>query len=416
MATLQRKINFERFVAKRYLTAKRKQAVISLVTVISVLGVAAGVMALIIALAITNGFRNTLQRSLLGATAHVTILEKEPGQGLENYAAVTELAAKTAGVRAATPVLYGQVLFSGPMQGQGGVVKGMPKTATAEWEQLRPFVKQGKLERVHEQGDYPPLLLGAKLAQRTGMLLDSIVTVICPTGELTPMGPRPSYTKYRVVGIFETGFFDLDNGWAFSSLAETQRLTGVGDIVNAIELKVQDVQAAAAIAKTLEAGLNKQLVATPWQEQNKQILNALQMDRVVTVITISLIQLVAALNILITLTMMVMEKNRDIAILVSMGARTTQIRRIFIYQGLLIGGAGCALGLVAGYGLSYLADTYRWFQLDSEIYALSFVPFEPRWLDGVWVTLAALAVSYLATLLPARQAAKVLPAEALRYE
>jgi lipoprotein-releasing system permease protein len=410
------RVAFESFVARRYLTAKRRQAVISIITGVSILGVAAGVMALIIALSITNGFRSTLQKSLLGATAHVNIVEKEIGIGFEDWQPVARALEQLPHVNSATGVLYSQVLFSGPLQGQGGYLKGIPESATQEREELRRYVRQGSLDRLAKTDGYPPILLGAKLAQRTGMQLDSIVTVIIPNGEITPAGARPSYPRFRVVGLFESGFFDVDNTFAYATLSDVQRVTGVDNAINAIELKLDDINEAVATAAAAEKVIGNKLTATHWEEQNRGVLNALKMDRIVTIITISLIQLVAALNILISLIMMVMEKSKDIAILVAMGARWEQIRRIFIFQGLYIGAIGTVLGLILGYGLSYAAEHGRWFTLDAEIYALSYVPFEPRPIDALWVSAAALTVSFLATLYPARRATAVLPAEALRYE
>jgi lipoprotein-releasing system permease protein len=410
------RLAFESFVARRYLTAKRRQAVISVITVVSIIGVAAGVMALIIALAITNGFRSTLQRSLLGATAHVNIVEKEVGIGFEDWKPIAASLAKIPHVESATGALYTQVLFSGPQTGQGGFLKGIPDDATREREELRRFIRDGSLDRLKTTDGYPPILLGAKLAQRTGMLLDSVVTVIIPNGEITPAGARPSYPRFRVVGIFESGFFDIDNTFAYATLADIQRVTGAENAINAIELKLDDLNAAASVAAAAGPVIGNKLTASTWEEANRGVLNALKMDRIVTIITISLIQLVAALNILISLIMMVMEKSKDIAILVSMGARWEQIRRIFIFQGLYIGAIGTAIGLVLGYGISYAAESGRWFTLDAEIYALSYVPFQPRLTDAIWVSAAALTVSFLATLYPARRATAVLPAEALRYE
>ena len=410
------RLAFESFVARRYLTAKRRQAVISIITAVSIIGVAAGVMAMIIALAITNGFRITLQKSLLGATAHVNVVEKEVGIGFEDWMPIAKALEKLPHVNSASGVLYTQVLFSGPQQGQGGYLKGIPESATQEREELRRYVKQGSLDRLAKADGYPPILLGAKLAQRTGMMLDSIVTVIIPNGEITPAGARPSYPRFRVVGLFESGFYDVDNTFAYATLSDVQRVTGLENSINAIELKLDDINTAVAVASAAGKIIGGKLTASHWEEQNRSVLNALKMDRIVTIITISLIQLVAALNILISLIMMVMEKSRDIAIMVSMGARWEQIRRIFIFQGLYIGAIGTAIGLVLGYGLSYAAESGRWFTLDAEIYALSYVPFQPRPMDAIWVSAAALTVSFLATLYPARRATAVLPAEALRYE
>jgi len=410
------RLAFESFVARRYLTAKRRQAVISIITAVSIIGVAAGVMALIIALAITNGFRTTLQKSLLGATAHVNVVEKEVGIGFEEWAPVAKSLEKLPHVNSASGVLYTQVLFSGPQMGQGGYLKGIPESATQEREELRRYVKQGSLDRLKKSEGYPSILLGTKLAQRTGMLLDAIVTVIIPNCEISPGGARPCYPKFRVVGLFESGFYDVDNSFAYAALSDVQRVNGLGDSINAIELKLDDINTAVSVAAAASKVIGDKLTASHWEEQNRGVLNALKMDRIVTIITISLIQLVAAMNILISLIMMVMEKSKDIAIMVSMGARWEQIRRIFIFQGLYIGAIGTAIGLVLGYGLSYAAESGRWFTLDAEIYALSYVPFQPRPLDAIWVSAAALTVSFLATLYPARRATAVLPAEALRYE
>ena len=407
------KPGFELFVASRYLRAKRKQTMISVITVISVIGVAAGVMALIIALGVTNGFRGTLERNLLGATAHVSILEKVPGSGIEHWQDLQKKLSSLPGVNNAAPALYGYVFFTGPSQGDGGVIKGLDLAMEARRGEVAANIKQGSLSDLEKPGT---LIMGSKLAQKTGMMLGSIVQVISPQGEMTPLGPRPSYYKMRVVGIFESGFYDLDAKWAFTSMASVQKIFSLDDVVNSIELKVDNVSQAPEIAHAAEAIIGDKLAATPWQEQNKQLLGALKMDRVVTLITISLIQLVGGLNILISLVMMVMEKHRDIAILVSMGAKREQIRRIFVLQGVMIGAAGTAIGLVLGYTLSFLANHYRWIRLDEELYSLSFVPFEPHFVDGIWVMIVALLVSYVATLYPSRNAARIDPVESLRYE
>lgn len=407
---------FELFVALRYLRAKRKQAVISLITIISVLGVAAGVMALVIALAINNGFRNTLQRTLLGATAHVSILEKQPGAGIANYRELIAKVRQAPYVQSAAPTLYGSVFLQGPMQARPAVLKGIDPDAEAHRTDLLRHLRQGSIERLKNSAGPPGVILGSRLASSLGIGLRDRLTVISPQGEITPFGARPAYFQFQVAGIFESGFFELDSGWAFTTMASVQKVLAVGDVANAVELKVAPVERAQQVAESLEREVGETLAATHWMEQNRNILNALRMERVVTVITIGLIQLVAALNILISLVMMVMEKYRDIALLLSMGARREQIRRIFLYQGLLIGVTGTALGLVLGYGISLIADHYRLIQLDEQVYSLSHVPFEPRWLDGVWIAGGAILVSVLATLYPARSATRILPAEALRYE
>jgi len=407
--------NFELFVAGRYLRAKRKQAVISVITVISILGVAAGVMALVIALAINNGFRNTLQRNLLGATAHVSILEKQPGSGILDWRQIEEKLRRIPHVVEINPGLYGTVMFSGPMQSSGGVIKGIPAQGTPSQEVLL-HLKQGSFSGLARMGRDPGVILGARLAENIGMRVNDVVTIISPQGELTPYGARPAYLPFRVVGIYESGFYDLDSAWAFTSLRAAQRALSVGDVVNTIELRLDDIYKAPEVAEAADKIIPSTLSATTWMEQNRQLRNALRMERVVTVITIGLIQLVAALNIFITLVMMVMEKYKDIAILMSMGTKREQIRRIFVCQGVLIGAVGAAIGLAAGYTICFLAEKYRWVRLDEQVYSLSYVPFEPQWLDGVWIGAAAILVSLIATIYPARSATRIAPAEALRYE
>jgi lipoprotein-releasing system permease protein len=219
-----------------------------------------------------------------------------------------------------------------------------------------------------------------------------------------------------VVGLFESGFYELDANWAFASLSSVQRVLSVNDVVNSIELRVADINNAPAVAEQANRVIGPKLAATHWMDQNVRILGALRMERVVTVITIGLIQLVAALNILIALIMMVMEKHKDIAILMSMGARHQQIRRIFMLQGVLIGTVGTVIGLILGYTLSYLANHYQLLKLDEEVYSLPFVPFEPRAVDALWIAAVAIGVSFVATIYPARNATKIVPVEALRYE
>jgi lipoprotein-releasing system permease protein len=405
-------VNFSYFVANRYLRARRKEAVISVITAISVVGVAAGVMALVVSLAINNGFRSTLQRNLLGATAHVNLMTKEAGGGIPNW---RELGAKLRGIPhvvSVAPVLYGQVFLTGVGGGRGVTLKGVEPKSAGTLQNL----KEGSADHLDDTGGLPGIVLGARMAQELGMTIGAKVTVISPQGTLTPLGPRPGYSLFRVAGIFETGFNDLDENWCYTSMANLQRILSLNDVVNSIELRLDNLDLTEPVAKQAEKIAGSDYGAATWQEQNQQIMKALNMERVVTWITIGLIELIAALNILITLVMMVMEKYRDIAILISMGARRKQIRRIFVTQGLLIGLVGTFFGLVIGYTFCYYADKYRLIPLDAQVYALSFVPFEPDWRDGVWVAAAALAVSFLATLYPARNATKIAPAEVLRYE
>ncbi len=406
---------FELFIAKRYLRSHRKEKVISVITAISVIGVSAGVMALVIALAVTNGFRNTLQRNLLGAMAHINVLEKEPGPGIEDWRAMAARLRALPHVTVVAPALYEYSYLTGPLQSKGVVLKGVDIETELKISEALRRLKSGSIDRLRDPNASPPgIILGSRFVEDTGMVLKSNVALI--VDELTPVGPRPVKRPFRVTGIFETGFFDIDDNWAYASLAAVQRAYSLGDVVNQLELKVDDLNRADQIAKEVEKAVGSRYTTTTWMERNKQLFTALRTERIVTAITIGLIVLVAALNILIVLVMMVMEKYRDIAVLMSMGARKEQIRRIFMLQGVLIGVVGSAVGLAIGYTLSYFADKYRWIPLDETVYSMSFVPFEARWTDGIWIAAAAILVSFLATIYPSRNATRITPAEVLRYE
>ena len=407
----------EFFIARRYLRAKRKQAVISVITTISIVGVAAGVMALIIALAINNGFRQQLQSHLLGATAAVNLLEVERGRGIEDWPVFLEKFRGVPHVTAVAPALYGQVMISAPGgQAKGAVLKGIDPVAELKVGDLLQSVREGSLADLRDGEGRPGLIIGRQLAQELGLRLGTVVTVVSPQGELTPFGAVPSYKRFRVVAIFDSGFFDFDALWTFTTLKAAQQTLSLADVINAVEFKLDDLYRAGEVAREIEKIAGSRFSTTTWMEQNRSLLNALRMERIVTVITIGLIELVAALNILISLVMMVMEKHKDIAILTSMGMRQEQIRKIFMLQGTMIGLAGTAIGLALGYGLSFLGDHYRWIRLDSGIYGLSYVPFQPRPWDGAWIAAAALLVSFLATIYPARSATRIAPVEVLRYE
>jgi lipoprotein-releasing system permease protein len=414
--TLKKGTMFELFVARRYLSAKRKQVVISVITFISVAGVAAGVMALVIAVAIQNGFRNTLEHDLLSATAPVSILEKEPSGGIDNWEEVAQKLVRLPHVKSATPGLYEPGLLS-LVNSDAVEVKGVRIGPAAPVPELLRRLKSGSVSDIAaEKDELPGIILGARLAEDIGAVQGKQVRLLIPNGKLTPFGMEPSVTNLRVAGIFESGFYDVDLHWAYMRLEDTQKAFRVGDVVNVVELQIENIFDAAAIAKAADAVVGPKLAATTWIEQYRAQFDALKMERMVTVITIGLIQMVAALNILIALVMMVMEKHRDIAILMSMGARIQQIRRIFVYEGVLIGASGTVIGLTLGYIICHFADKYHWLKLNEQVYALSYVPFNPRWLDGLWIAAAAMAVSLIATLYPARNATRIAPAEALRYE
>ena len=409
---------FELFIASRYLRARRKEAVISVITVISVMGVTAGVMALVIALGVNNGFRSTLQRNLLGAMAHIDVQPREAGQGIENWRELSDKLRKLPHVTAVSPALYSTFFIQGPLESTGALLKGIDVDRELAISEALRHLPAGSLDRLRDPNADPPgIVLGIRLAEDTGIKVGQPIRLVSPQGgELTPFGPLPSFPKFKVVGVFESGFYDVDDHWAFTSIQAEQKMLKIPDSVNRIEINIDNLNMADKYAKEIEKVAGPQYTTTTWMEQNQQLMSALNMERIVTFITIGLIEIVAALNIFITLVMMVMEKYRDIAVLMSMGARHSQIRRIFMLQGVLIGVVGSVFGLAIGYTLCYFANKYQWIRLPQAVYALPFVPFEPRWVDGIWIAALAIAVSFLATLYPARNATRIAPAEVLRYE
>ena len=411
-------MSFEWFVALRYLRAKRKRVVISLITGLSVLGIAAGVMSLIVALAINNGFRQDLQGRLLGATAHVQ-LQRVQNDGIRDWPELLAKLSSTPGVVASAPALYGTVLASHAGRSSQMVLKGVDPHAEAKVGNLLGSIREGSaaaLDAPLEPQANPPVVIGRVMADSLGAAVGDSLLLTSPQGHLTPFGIVPRYRYYQVVGVFDSGFYDFDSTWAFTSLKAAQQLLGLDNVVSVLEFKIADIYRAPQVAEGVERTAGADFASTHWMEQNRALFSALRLERTVTVITIGLIVFVAALNILISLVMMVMEKVRDIAVLVSMGAQQRQIRRIFMFQGLLIGAAGTVLGLAGGYLFCWLGSRHHLLALDPNIYSISYVPFDVRIWDGVLVAAVAMSISFLATLYPSRSAAAVVPAEALRYE
>lgn len=429
-------MRFELFIASRYLKAKRRQAFIGVITGISILGVAAGVASLVIALAINNGFRQDLQDRLLGSTSHVNLLRVQ-SDGIKNWQPLMSRLSQQPHVVAAAPVIYEQVLISRGPRASGAVLKGVIPADERRVSDLLNSVKDGSVDALAPSASapppantspdelesvaarvaaMPPIILGKDMADNLGATVGSVVLVTSPQGELTPFGLVPKYSRFRVAGILNSGFFDYDNTWALARLSDAQRLFGLDDEVAAIEFKVDDIYQAGKIAEEIEQAAGKGFMTTNWMEQNKAIFRALKLERLVTFITIGLIVFVAALNILISLIMLVMEKTKDIAVLMSMGTRKAQIRSIFIAQGLLIGVIGTAIGLIVGYALSWVGANYHVLALAPEVYSINYVPFAPRVTDGVLVAIVAIGISFIATIYPSWSAARVLPAESLRYE
>jgi lipoprotein-releasing system permease protein len=411
-------MRFELFVAVRYLRAKRRQAVVGVITVISIAGVAAGVASLIIALAITNGMRRDLQDRLLGSMAHVQLM-RISSDGIRDWRGLTARLQQLPHIKAAAPGLYEQVLISHGARSGGALIEGVIPSQENRVSDLLTSVTLGSaapLDAAAGELTPPPIVIGYDLADTIDAKVGTTVLVTSPQGELTPLGLIPKFQRFRVAGIFHSGFYQYDSSMAFTGLADAQRLFGEPDVVSVISFKVDDLDRADQIGRTIEQAAGAGFMTTNWMEQNRPLFRALKLEQIVTFIVIGLIVCVAALNILTALTMMVMEKNRDIAVMMSFGVRPAQVRLIFLMQGLLIGFTGTIIGLIAGYALSWIGGHYRFIHLSAEVYSIDYLPFAARWSDGLIVAGVSLAVSLLATLYPSSSAARILPAEALRYE
>ena len=412
-------MRFEFFLAARYLRAKRRQAVVGVVTAISVAGVAAGVAALIIALAITNGMQRDLQDRLLGSSSHVELMRVE-ADGIRDWRPLLDRLRQLPHVTAAAPGIYEEVMVShGPRAGFAlvkGIIPTQERTVSNLLGTLTSGSAAGLEPSVSDSSGTPALVLGSDLAEQIGVQVGDQVVVTSPQGELNPVfGLVPKFQSFRVAGIFHSGFYSYDSSWAFTRLADAQRLFDEPDLLSVISFKVDNLDRAPEIGGEIEQAAGKGFMTTNWKEQNRELYRALMLEQIVTFIVIALIVIVAALNILIALTMMVMEKTRDIAVMMSFGVEPGQIRRIFLMQGLLISLVGTALGLALGYLAAWAGGHYH-LRLSAEVYSIDTLPFAPRAIHGVIVSAVSIGISILATLYPSSAAAGVLPAEALRYE
>ena len=408
-------MSFEWFVARRYLRSPHRPAVLRLITLFSMIGVAAGVATLVIALSMNSGFRETLQDRLLGVTAHISLTRPGSG-GISNYLALSEKLQQTPGVRSVTPAIYETVLLSFNGQARGVVTKGIDLAREKKSDEALQKLTSGQLDFSTDADGIDGLIVGKQLSDEWQLRPGDYVTLTSPQGRLTPFGLMPRTRRFRVAAVFESGFYDYDENWCFVSLAAAQSLAGAGDIVNVLEFRLTKPELAAQIAPLVEHAAGQGYSAATWMEENKALFRALKLEKLVTAIFIGLITFVAGLNILVVLSMTVTDKARDIAVLLSIGARRDQIRRIFLLQGLAIGASGTLLGLVFGYAFAWIAGTYQLIPLDPQVYAVPYVPFHPNFLDGLWIAIAAMSIAIIATLLPAREAARLLPVEILRFE
>ena len=408
-------MRFAWLLARRYLRSPNRPAVLRLVTLLAVVGVASGVATLVIALAMNSGFRTTLQDRLLGVTAHVT-LSRPGSDALSNYSELAEHLGRIPGVKAAAPAIYITVLLSSGGRAHGVVVKGIDPALEGKRNEALQRIVSGSADFAPDSNGFEAIIVGKMLADDLKLQPNDYVTLTSPAGHMTPFGMIPRSLRFRISGIFDSGFYDYDANWGFVALHAAQNLAGVGDVASVLEFRIADVDRAEEMAAQLTHEAGPGYVATTWMDENRALFRALRLEKLVTALFIGLITFVAGLNILVVLAMTVSDRARDIAVLMAMGARRQQIRRIFVLVGITVGAFGTALGLIAGYSLAWAAGTYRLIPLDPQIYSVPFVPFQPNPSDALWITAAALAISVASTLIPARSASRIQPVELLRYE
>ena len=415
---------FELFVAVRYLRAKRKQVVISIITFIAVLGVGLGVFAMIVAMAFATGVREEWQVKLLEGTAHINLLRRD-GRGFEDYPAVERQLLALPRVTAAAATVYQNVLLQTPAESGAAIIKGVDCTALPDPSQANEVYRtmaEGRADALcaaaAPEEELDPLVLGKELADNLKVRVGDTVKVLSPAGRLTPEGLAPRLRSFRVMGLFKSGLSDYDSTWAYTNLDAMRRLTGTAEVAEVIQLKVSDVDAVKEISREILARLGSEYSTQDWQQLNQQLYVALNFQKTGWALLFVIIIALGALNIVTTLSMMVLEKNRDIAILLSMGTAKRSILRIFLFQGLIIGAVGTLLGVLTGVGFSLYAHHRQLIQLpQSELFGVSsFVPFKVLPTDVAIVAATALLISLTAGLYPAWKASRNRPVEGLRYE
>ncbi|MFC1891105.1 lipoprotein-releasing ABC transporter permease subunit [Thermodesulfobacteriota bacterium] len=406
---------FELLLGLRYLKAKRKQAVFSIITVISVAGVMVGVMGLIVVLSVMNGFRADLMNKILGVNAH--LLVRNYSGELSGYEKILNKITDTDGVIAVTPAIYSQVMVNSTGRASGAVFRGIDTNTAGDVIDIKPMVKEGLLNELDKyQGGLPSIIVGNELARQIGVIPGDTLTAVSPEGKLTPLGRTPNSRKYRVAGLFNSGMYEYDLTMVFVSLKEAQDFLGTEDKISVLEIKVDDIYKSDVIGESIQQTLGYPYWVQDWKHKNSSLFSALKLEKITMFIILTMIVLVGALNIISTLVMVVMEKTRDISILRAMGATKKSIMSIFMLQGLIVGFIGTIAGLVFGLGICHILDRYKFIELPADVYYITTLPVKVETLDVLLVTLAAVAISFLATLYPSWHASRLDPVEALRYE
>ena len=406
---------FELFLGLRYLKAKRKQTFISVITLISVAGVMVGVMALVVVLSVMNGFRADLLSKILGVNSHLLVMSYDGA--FPDYEALEKEVRETEGVVAASPFVYSQVMVNHAGKVSGAVYRGLDPETAGSVIGIETMLEADGLEELDRRDrERPGIILGKQLARQIGARIGSEVSLISPQGKLTPMGRTPNNRTYRVVDLFDSGMYEYDASLAYVSLEEAQDFLGMGDRVTGLEVRVENVDRSDEVASTLEKELGYPFWTKDWKLMNRSLFAALKLEKITMFVILTMIVLVGALNIISTLVMVVMEKTRDMAILRAMGATARSIMVVFMLQGLLVGVVGTLAGLASGLGICHLLAKYRFITLPADVYYISTLPVRVEAWDVAFVALAAVGISFLATIYPSWYAARLNPVEALRYE
>ncbi len=406
---------FELFVALRYLLARRKQAFISLISFISILGVMVGVMALLIALALMTGLQGELRDRIVGSSAHVYVFKI--GEGITDPEAEIQKLKQIPHVIGAAPAVLGKAVVTSARDRQAFInVKGIDPALEPSVTDIRRAMRSGSLDALVPRGDEPDgIVLGKDVAESLGVVVGDTVRVMTPEATLTPLGPMARSRSFKVVGTFSLGLYEFDSEYGLTSLPVAQRLTGQ-DHPSFIQLRLDDMFAARRVADMIPEALGPGYMTQDWADMNKSLFSALWLEKMAISITIGLIIMVAALNIIASLVLLVMEKSRDIAILKTMGSSAGSISRIFMLQGLIIGLVGTGIGTLGGCTLIYVLDRYKLIHVPIDVYQISYVPFTLLPQDLITVIVAAILICFVATIYPSRQASKLDPAQALRYQ
>ncbi len=409
-------MKFEFTIALRYLLALRKQAFISVISLFAVLGVCLGVASLIVVMGVMNGFSTDLRDKILGVNAHVIVMNAHGA--VTGADEIARLAKGVPGVTGATPFIYSEVMVSTPRGVKGVVLRGIEPESSGKVLSLSKDMLAGKVEDLNREDTNPGIIIGQELAARLGLSVGSLVNLLSPTGSKSAAGFMPKVKFFTVTGIFKTGMFEYDSSLAYVSLAAARDLLGfTGDVVSGIELRLADVYAADRVSRQVESSLGGYpFLVRNWMEMNANLFAALKLEKTAMFIFLVLIVLVGSFSIITTLVMLVIQKTRDIAVLMSLGAKPREIQRIFMLQGTAIGVLGTFLGYMLGIPVSLLLKRYQFIELPRDVYPVDYLPVRLELLDLTFIGLAALGLCFVATLYPARKAARLNPADALRYE